>query len=281
MQLGVRYALVFVPALCLLLGAVGTWEPFARRPGRAASAQAGLAALLGADLVRNGPDWLAYFNAASGGQARAHHHFRDTNNDYGQQAYDEALLAARLGRPFTKLHPLAGARFGVLVVRVNWLARREPGADHPRFDWILCGEPLARLGAAWLAFEVTPEALEARLSQEDRADLRYALGVAHLGAGAREEARRVLAPLALPAEDPLAKLLSEPELAPEEAERAWMALRREDLLSRTPSKKEFLQTILDDEEGHEGGREILPGMRAGLSPWQRQKEREAFKKLLE
>ena len=284
LQVGVRYLLVLVPALCLVLGALGTWTPLARAPARAAGFALLAGLILVADLRRNGPDWLAYFNTLSGGPALAYRHLRDTNGDFGQQQREHAaLLAAQVPQGFTELHPWAGGRFGRVAVRLAWLLQRDPGAEHARLDWVLAGEPIAHLGAAWLVFEVTPESLAARLAAEERVDLRRALGVAHLAAGNLDEAERVLAPLGLRAEDPLQRLLGTPELPQAEREALWAALGREDLAGETVRSLQSLRPPADEDDPPElrPAAELVSGQKIPPGPRERQLLREAYRKLLE
>ena len=168
-------------------------------------------------------------------------------------------------------------------MRLAWLRQRDPGAKHPRLDWALEGEPLAHLGATWLVFEVTPEGLAARLAAEERADLRRALGAAHLAEGNRDEAERVLAPLALRAEDPLQRLLGSPELPQAEREALWASLGREDLAGATERTWKNLRPPVDEEELPEPRpvTELVPGQKKPLTPRERQLHMDAYRKLLE
>jgi hypothetical protein len=195
MQLGVRYVLPLYPLGFVLLGSLAGAGSLLRAPRAARLVLLGLlGVLLGADLVRNGPDLIAYYNASSGGAASAYRRFRDTNGDFGQ--HDRGGLAelrALAPGPCESLCTNSGARFGRLALSGGHVRARDPDdRSRPRFDWLTAGEPLAHVGASWWLFEATPEGLEARLEANDDPELRQALALAYLGADRPEDADRHL-----------------------------------------------------------------------------------------
>lgn len=217
MQLGVRYALSLVPASCLLLGALGAVPALALRPARGLACLALL--VLGGllELARNGTDWLGYFNAASGGQALAHRHLRDTNVDFGQHQPRVRDWLARVAPDAHVLGRPGAARFGRVAVRVGEFRG-------PDSAWAFEGEPLARLGAAWCLFEVTRAGLAARAAAEGGGALRRALVVALLDAGELEAARQEARALAFTRGDPLRRLLLEPDPLAQRHASLWYRL---------------------------------------------------------
>jgi len=230
MQLGIRYVLPLLPLLFVLVGALA-WRREERALGpRTYVAGALLAALFGLDLARNWPDWISYYNHASGGQALAFRRFRDTNNDFGQYQFTGiARLRERHGE-FQVLGRGSGARFGRLAVDSD--ALRSPEAPAAWLTWL---EPVAHLGASWWLFELTPEALEARVSS-GHPELRRDLAVAYLGAGRTADAERHLAQLERESAAPLRRLITvegavraRPDKVQLEALlQAWLALARPD-----------------------------------------------------
>lgn len=82
LNIGHRHLLPTYPALFLLAGAAGAWL---LRPGRLLrwATGASLAVVLGTALWI-WPDYLAYFNAASGGPSRGYRHLVDSSLDWGQ-----------------------------------------------------------------------------------------------------------------------------------------------------------------------------------------------------
>lgn len=260
MQLGVRYALPLVPAGCLLLGAAACAPVFVGRTRRAL-ALVGVLVLAGAaELARNGPDWLAYFNASSGGQELAYRHLRDTNGDFGQHEGDVRAWLARVAPEADVLEHPAGARFGRVAVRASGL-RGENSA------WAYEGEPLQHLGAAWYVFEVTRAGLAARVEAQGGNALRRAWVVALLVAGETEEARRAAVALELSERDPLRSLLQVAE--PLAARHAGLWARLGHAPSRGgPDVFRTSELRLERELGHPGGaarRALLERARARLA----------------
>ncbi len=226
MQLGVRYILPLYPPLFVLLGALAV--------GRIA--RASTPALLGAgvlllvlqawDLARAWPDLLAFYNHVSGGQARAFHRFRDTNNEYGQRDRGPGELVGVFAGRFEALGPRSGARFGVLAASNGDLRARDPDApQRSRFEWLTRGTLLAHAGAAWWLFEVTPEGLERAVAESGDPDLRQDLALAYLGAERLDEARVHLAELDRARAAPLEKLADLVQ-RPAEGEEALLARLR-------------------------------------------------------
>jgi hypothetical protein len=84
LNIGDRHLLPMVPALIILIGAVGT----VRIEGRRGMAAAGFVALLVmwhvGESIRISPDYLAYFNELDGGPSKAYRHLVDSSLDWGQ-----------------------------------------------------------------------------------------------------------------------------------------------------------------------------------------------------
>ncbi|MSR63156.1 MAG: glycosyltransferase family 39 protein [Planctomycetes bacterium] len=230
MQLGIRYVLPLLPLGFVLVGALA-WRREERVFGpRALAVGALLAALLGQDLVRDFPDWISYYNRASGGQALAFRRFRDTNSDFGQYQFTGIARLRELHGEFQVLGGGSGARFGRLAIDAD--ALRSPEAPGAWLTWL---DPVAHLGASWWLFELTPEAFEARVAA-DHPELRRDLAVAYLGVGRVADAERHLAELEREAAAPLKRLISvenavrtKPDKVQLEALlAAWLALARPD-----------------------------------------------------
>lgn len=231
MQLGPRYVLPLFPLLFLALGALA-WKRGERTLApRTLAAGALLAVLLGAELVRNWPDWIYYSNRASGGQALAFRRFRDTMNDLGVFEFARLRSLRADHGDFQTLRRGSGARFGRLALDVEALA--SPTASCRWLTWL---DPVAHEGASWWIFELTPEAFEAHVAASADTLLRRDLAVAYLGAGRRPEAERHIAELGPELAGPLQRLITAEDAARErparpELERllrAWLDLDRVD-----------------------------------------------------
>jgi hypothetical protein len=195
MQLGIRYVLPVLPLRAVLLGVLGlALVRSARGMGLVLALVLAAQALA---LARSWPDWIHYFNASSGGQARAHRLFRDSNADFGQHpAADLAPLVARHG-PLELLERASGPRFARVAVDADALRGRYPTAPHrAKLEWAASGELVDHLASSWWLFDVTPEVLEARVAAEGNPWLRRDLALAYLGAGREGDAERHLAALA-------------------------------------------------------------------------------------
>jgi 4-amino-4-deoxy-L-arabinose transferase-like glycosyltransferase len=173
LKIGVRYLL---PALPLLyLAGAALWP---RLPGRRATlAAAALVLTQAGSALAAHPDYLAYFNAAAGGDARGHRVLLDSNLDWGQDLYRVPGELARLGYTgtigllyFGHVDPaLYGISYalvppypvaGVLAVSVNFLEGAEYAAFAPdgqrvwiergHLAWLRGRRPVARCGSIWI-----------------------------------------------------------------------------------------------------------------------------------
>jgi hypothetical protein len=197
MQLGIRYVLPLVPLLLLPAGAL-LWNP--ARTGLDSRVGVLLALVVAAhavELTGSAPDWLAYYNRVSGGQRLAYRRFIDTSSDFGQYELSGPGLLRERHPEVQVLGPYSGPRFGLLAIDAVALRAQDPDRpERSRFHWLIGGAGASdHLAASWWVFEVTPEALEARVAEVDDPVLRRDLAIAYLGAGRRADAERHLARL--------------------------------------------------------------------------------------
>lgn len=85
-NIGVRYLLFVIPIATVWMGRIGTSQLWTRPRGKTWMT-GGLLAAAASLLATNGliwPDYLAYFNAFSGGPDRGHYYLLDSNLDWGQ-----------------------------------------------------------------------------------------------------------------------------------------------------------------------------------------------------
>jgi hypothetical protein len=128
-------------------------------------------------VIRVHPDYLAYFNAAAGGEDGGHRLLLDSNLDWGQDLYRLPAALDRLGYAgkigllyFGHVDPaLYGIRHeiipkfpvtGVLAVSVNFLMGAEYAAVAPggqlvwvekdHLAWLRSQQPVARCGSIWI-----------------------------------------------------------------------------------------------------------------------------------
>jgi len=222
-QVGVRYILPLYPLLFVWLGALARPErdDDTRAPGaRFFLLLTALLALHARELVLSWPDWISYFNAASGGEAGAYRHFR---NDLGQHPVaDVESLAAHLG-PVAVLGRHSGPRFGRIAVDDDALRAPDPfDPTRSRFDWLTIEPPLTHLGASWYVFECSPERLEAQLASGEDPQLRAALASGWLGEGHTDVARQHLAHLDQEIAAPYQRVLELLERTRENPDRAGL-----------------------------------------------------------
>lgn len=242
MQLGIRYALPVLPLVLLPAGAL-LWNPARSALDRRVGVLLVLVVAAHAvELAGSAPDWIAYYNRASGGQRLAYRRFLDTNSDFGQYEATGPTILSERHAGLQVLGPYSGPRFGTLAIDAVALRAQDPDIpERSRFHWLIGGAPaIDHLAASWWVFEVTPEALEARVADQDDPGLRRDLVVAYLGAGRRAEAERILVGLddahatgprrLLEAQDAAG---SSPTLAAfDRLVRAWRVLGRPDVVER-------------------------------------------------
>lgn len=84
LDIGDRHLLPLIPAVIILMGAIGTVRLPGRRKIAAASVVGALLAWHVGESIWIAPDYLAYFNELNGGPSRAYRHLVDSSLDWGQ-----------------------------------------------------------------------------------------------------------------------------------------------------------------------------------------------------
>ena len=236
LQVGIRYVLPLYPIGCVFVGGVVTLPWLRARSERTRLNL--LAAFLGGcvfSLWYAFPDGVGYYNVVSGGGATGWRRYHDSNSDWGQQQdLGYSTLLAR-HRGLERLQRFDGPRLGTLAIRVRFRLPRDPEDPSRARHWLDAFEPVDRVNAAWLCYEVTPEAWRpaAEADPRARADLTLAL----FGAGRLTEARdemRLLPPDRRAPLEQLDRLIQAAEAADGDAAArplaaAWLAAGRADL----------------------------------------------------
>ena len=172
-NLGIRYVLPVFPLLFVFVSRLG--EALTRRTaGLAAVAALGLWQVVGA--LRIYPDYLAYFNEASGGPAHGYRLLDDSNVDWGQDlkrlgAYVKEQNLGRVKLCFDLLgHP---PYYGIDAERIPIAQLADPPAPgtyaiathclvrvqmldvpgQPTLDWLQRYTPVARVGYSFYIFK--------------------------------------------------------------------------------------------------------------------------------
>lgn len=173
LNLGIRYLLPVYPLLLLVMGAAwrllaDAWQ--ARLTWLAAGMHAAMLPLMH-------PEYLGYFNLASGGPAAGHRWLIDSNLDWGQDLYrlapavrsleaDQPVWLLYFGHVPPEMYGIAYALVpdepveGIVAVSVNYLMGAEYPALAPdgqlvpirrgHLDWLHRYEPVGSVGSIWI-----------------------------------------------------------------------------------------------------------------------------------
>jgi hypothetical protein len=127
-NIGMRYVLFLEPTLAIWIGRLATlpaWTSPWQRARLAWGTVLGAAWLVLASLL-TWPDYLAYFNLASGGPSRGHHYLLDSNLDWGQDLITLRKYLEREGIASVDL-----AYFGRVDPHVYGITYRDLNPDAP------------------------------------------------------------------------------------------------------------------------------------------------------
>jgi hypothetical protein len=178
LNIGVRYLLPIIPFLTILSGGVVSYVIGLAKNRGAPILILGFLLLYHVEILRKGhPDYIGFFNLASGGPENGANLMIDSNLDWGQDLYRvrDYLAQRKYEQPIRLLYfghvapELYGLKFhlmpeesssGLIAVSVNflkgysYLAPGEDGNWHSigpeHTAWLSAYQPIAKLGSIWV-----------------------------------------------------------------------------------------------------------------------------------
>jgi hypothetical protein len=192
LQMGIRYVLPVVPAM-LLLGGAFVASRFARTwPGRLVLAV--IAAGSFTVVATGWPHFIGFFNLAGGGPANGYRLCANGNVDWFQRVDTGREALRQRHRDLVFLDEAAGPRFGRVAIYTQDLKAIDPRDPARTYHWLDRFTPFDRDGAAWLAYDVTPDAFADAIASGD-ARAADDLALAWLRENDLAKARQAVAPL--------------------------------------------------------------------------------------
>lgn len=166
LQMGIRYVLPVVPALLMLAGA------FLGRPWtRTGLGRVVLAVVVGGSMwnvVSGWPHFIGFFNSIAGGSTGGYRICADGNCDWYQR-HETGQVALRERHPdLVFLRPGQGPRLGRVAAYVETLKADDPRDATRTYHWLTRFAPFDHDGAAWFAYDVTPDSFAQAVAAGDR-----------------------------------------------------------------------------------------------------------------
>jgi len=166
LQMGIRYVMPVVPAL-MMLAAAGLSRPWLR--GRVAAFALALVVGLGIyDVACTWPYGIGYFNALAGGPTGGCLIVPDHNCDWDQRLRSKSARLAADYPAIEFLNQNAGPRFGPVAVYAYELKRLDPSDPTRVYHWLRRFRPFDNDGAAWFAYDVSPEDFKTAIDAGDQ-----------------------------------------------------------------------------------------------------------------